>query len=629
MNFNFSWKQKLLTVIAITVVGLFVVAGSAYLGLRSVGESVQKQQSAADYKQLSVTFAYQLLSLESTYTNISSPETVVDYLSTIESLVDTAAKMKGGAESLGYQQLMDYAAQTDTLAQRYKLERKQWLDINNTLGFSDKSGLKLKFLESAKSLSNYTFLSTLEKLIFNLAVQQKDYIASGSAELEQTLDGTLKEIEMIVEDFGWKEDQIGQDFGVYRQFFSDISVLLAKNFETTNNIVSVVDELNGLVGEQDTYLQSNVVSQVLEQAKSTKSTANKTVILASLIVGVIVLLSLGTISYLLNAQLKTIQQFLSNIAGGDFSNKLPVNNNENDEFTQVRMASNRMVDDISKVISKVVNGNVALLDLRAKLEGEVTQLGVASEEVEEKTQQSTTATQQISSAVTDVAKRSVDVSDTAQSASEATRRGGKVVDDCVKSMVSISALIENTDQEVGKLAQSSSKMLGIIDVINGLADQTNLLALNAAIESARAGEAGRGFSVVADEVRALAQKTVDATGSIGHIIKDFTDQSKRMGELMGEGIKLAASGQDNANNAMESFEYIENSIEKVAAEMDQVVVAVEEISHNASDIATQVEHVCKQGEHTKEIRLDMQEHTKQLSSQAEDLGNLTSRFKLS
>ena len=628
MSLNISWKQKLSIVIGITLVGLLIVAVSAYMGLRSVGESVNKQQSAADYKQLSVTFAYQLLSLESSSGDIEAPEAVIKYLSDVDALVETTSQMQERADTLGYPKLQDYAAQIDTTAQRYKAAREQWVEINNTLGFSDKSGLKLQFLDSAQSLVSYTFLSSLEKLIFDLAVQQKDYIAVGSEELGETLNQTLIEIETIIEDFGWAEDEIGADFTVYRGLFTDISALLKQNFETNSSISQLVDDLNRVVSEQDTYLQESVVAEVLAQASSVRNTANATVIFASLMVAIVVLLSLGAISYLLNAQLKSIQKFLSNIASGDFSNKLPTNGNEKDEFTQLRMASNKMVDDISAVISKVVSGNVTLLELREKLEGEVTQLGIASEEVEEKTQQSTVATQQISKAVTDVAKRSVDVSDTAQSASEATRNGGKVVNDCVKSMVSITGLIKNTDEEVTKLAQSSSKMLGIIDVINGLADQTNLLALNAAIESARAGEAGRGFSVVADEVRALAQKTVNATGSIGDIIKNFTDQSKRMGELMSEGIKLTASGQENANNAMESFEYIEESIQKVAAEMDQVVSAVEEISHNANEIATQVEHVCQQGEQTKEIRLDMQANTHKLSTQAEDLGQLTSRFKL-
>jgi methyl-accepting chemotaxis protein len=629
MKINLSWKQKLLLVIGITIVGFSIVAVSAFVGLRSVEQSVKQQQSAADYKQLSLALAYQLLSIKTSSANLQSPESVGEYLSKIESLISTTQQMKSRAESLESNQLMEYAGKLDTLVQRYKLERKQWLNINDTLGFSDKGGLKRKFLESAKNLNSYTFLATLEKLIFDLAVQQKDYIAVGSEELGSTLDGTLKEIEAVIEEFGWKEDEIGQAVASYRQLFTDISGLLVENLQVTDNIASVTNDLNRIIGEQDIYLQDSVVVEVLAQANNAASTANKTVIFTSLIVGAIVFLSLGAISALLNTQLKTIQKFLSDIASGDFSQKLPTNDNEKDEFNRVRVASNQMVEDISTVISKVVKGNSTLLELREKLEAEVLQLGASSEEVEQKTQQSTTATQQISNAVTNVAKRSVDVSETAQSASEATINGGKVINDCVKSMVSISSLIEKTDQEVSNLTQSSSKMLGIIDVINGLADQTNLLALNAAIESARAGEAGRGFSVVADEVRALAQKTVNATGSIGEIIQNFTDQSKRMGELMAEGIKLAASGQDNANNAMESIEYIENSIDKVAKEMDQVVVAVEDISHNASDIAAQVEHIYGQSEQTKRIRMEMQEHTHQLSAQAKSLGESTSRFKLS
>jgi methyl-accepting chemotaxis protein len=97
---------------------------------------------------------------------------------------------------------------------------------------------------------------------------------------------------------------------------------------------------------------------------------------------------------------------------------------------------------------------------------------------------------------------------------------------------------------------------------------------------------------------------------------------------MEKGLKLASLGQKNSNNAMTSFESVQSSIQRVAVEMDQVVVAVEEISQNSNDISTQIEHICEQSESTKKTRLTLEEHTGHLSSQAKTLGQLTSRFKL-
>jgi methyl-accepting chemotaxis protein len=275
-----------------------------------------------------------------------------------------------------------------------------------------------------------------------------------------------------------------------------------------------------------------VLEQVSQETESSKKTATAIMLITEVIVGFVILISLAAIARELNVQLKYMHKFLKKMSEGDFSQQLVTNGNKKYEFIQLKVAADLMVKDISYVILKIIDGNNSLKNIRGQLEDAIVLLANSSEEVENKNQRPTVATQRISSAVGDVARRSSHVNETAQLASVSTKVGATIVNDCVSSMLSIVDLISKTHSEVENLSQSSVKMVDIIDVINGLADQTNLLALNAAIESAQAGEAGRGFSVVADEVRALAQKTVGATSSIGDMIKSFNDQSKSMSDLM-------------------------------------------------------------------------------------------------
>ena len=550
-----------------------------------------------------------------------------EFFKDVNRLSSNASVMRDKAQALGYQGLISASEKIVVLTEKYFTIRENWAENRSKLGFTTNDGMKRKINASAANMKKVSF-SMINKPINGIIDAQKEYLVSQKEEQEKIIDEFVNELENIVISMDWQEIDTGKFVKLYREDFDVVRKLIDKDNKITSPIAEISSDLNQRIGEQNIFLDDVVVKKLIDNANDSQKTAKNIMLIAASVCGLITLLSLGGIARQLNIQLKSMQSFLKQVAEGDFSQQLSINNNNNDEFTQLRNASNHMVSDISNVIEKVVDGNEALLDVRYQLKKAVEQLGVTSEEVEQKTQQSTVATQQISLAVNDVAKRASEVSNIAQVASTEANTVEKIINGSVESMGDIADLITTTHEEVIKLTQSGTKMLGIVDVINGLADQTNLLALNAAIESARAGEAGRGFSVVADEVRALAQKTVGATSSIGDIIKSFDNESKRMSGLMEKGLKLASLGQENSNNAMTSFESVQNSIQRVAIEMDQVVVAVEEISQNSNDISTQIEHICEQSESTKKTRHDLEEHTAHLSTQAKTLGQLTSRFKL-
>ncbi len=627
IQIKLSWKQKLLIVTIATITGLSLLAISSIMGFNNVNNSVEKQNHTHEYKQLSLAFVNNLLKLE-ILSNKITKDNANEFINNVETLVKNSKTMEEKSKKLKNNDLDKISKSLPELSEEYLSLQKQWLKNRDSLGFTPGDGKLLALSTTAKDLIKVSF-SNIEGPINEIIVTQKGYVSSKSVEAEKIIFKNLETLNAVVKDLSWEDNEIGLTIKKYENTFIETQKLITKERNITHKIQPVFSGLNTLIAEQNIFLNNSVIKQVTDDADTARSTALKLIASSVVAVASIVFISLMTIARQLNIQLNDMQHFLKQAAEGNFSQQLPINSNERDEFTQLRKASNSMSNDISHLISKVVNSNGDLLDIKTELEKAVKHLSTVGKEVEQKTQQSTVATQQISIAVNDVANRSSDVNETIQDTSKSVQVNGEIINNCVQSMSSIVTLSENTHKEVSKLTQSSSKMLGIIDVINGLADQTNLLALNAAIESARAGEAGRGFSVVADEVRALAQKTVNATSSIGDIIKGFNDQSKTMGRLMEDGIKLASSGQKNANDAMSSFQHIDKSIQKVTSEMDQIVVAVEEISYNTNDIVAQIKHISEQSDSTKKTRITLENHTDKLSAQAETLRQLTSRFKLS
>jgi methyl-accepting chemotaxis protein len=280
------------------------------------------------------------------------------------------------------------------------------------------------------------------------------------------------------------------------------------------------------------------------------------------------------------------------------------------------------------VIRQVVDGNQQLTQLHAYLCEAMTRMADNSTQVEMQTEQAASASQQISATVNEMVRQTSDVGTSTQTACSSARSGAKVIGASVDSMRNLAQLIQSTHAQVTLLTQSSTKVTGIIDVINSLAEQTNLLALNAAIEAARAGEAGRGFSVVADEVRSLAQKTVAATTDIASIVDDLKQQTKRMDELMLSGLSLATAGEKQAGEAAQAIDDITQSMEHLTAEMHQVVVAIEEISTTTEDIAHKIEDINIHTGETKALRLTLNEHTKGLSIQVETLNHSARQFRI-
>lgn len=624
---NLSWKQRFLITIVTSVVALSCVAAAILWSYQTLERSNGVKDNVSTYQQQITTFSNTLLKLSQSTTALSNNE-AVRFEALLNDLSQQAQYIEEQAQKINDVEVVTLSRRLEETVASYVDLQHVWFENREALGLSDSLGLNSLLTQNGNVLFDIS-LSRVNQFSVPISVAQKGLIENRSQSDVIKIQQALTELLSMVEDFGWESNDIGKAVLDYAQVFDQVSLLISKDKQLSDQLQTMTLTIDQISTQQNQYIKEQVLGRVLQQVSVAKSTAFFVVLAALLGMGVLITITLMFMSRQLNHQLSYMKQVMSNVAAGDFSKRLQTSNNQNDELNQLKLSFNHMLEDVSKLMKQVLRAADDLSAVRNQLEGEVLQLAAASEQVERNTEQVMGSTQHISVMSEDVADRSSSVNRTAQNAQELSKSGQGIVAGSVQAMERIASLIHNSHDATQTLSESGDKMKNIVDVINGLADQTNLLALNAAIESARAGEAGRGFSVVADEVRGLAQKTVEATSMIGDIISDFNKHSSHIKQLMAQGIELAADGQNAAQNASQSFVEIDQAVFAVFNDMKYVTQSVGDIAQNSASITQQIQDITLQTGHTKTTRLELETHTKKLSKLGEELEELTHRFNLS
>ncbi len=340
----------------------------------------------------------------------------------------------------------------------------------------------------------------------------------------------------------------------------------------------------------------------------------------------LLIIAINIITRSITGPVKQLLECFNKMAGGDLSQQVDIKSN--DEIGQLAETFNRMSSKLHDMV-----GNVALHS--SNVAASASQLSVSSKNIANNahdqssgTSQAAAAMEELNSSFMDVAQNTTNAADSAREATELAIKGGAVVSETIGGMNRISTSVNESAQTIEALGKRSEQIGEIIKVINDIASQTNLLALNAAIEAARAGEQGRGFAVVADEVRKLAERTTSATNEIGDMVNGIQDDTGRAVLAMQGGTKEVEAEVELANQAGEALQHIVVSVQNVTDMVQQIATAAEEQSSAGSEIASSLESVASLTHETSGSARESSEATEQLHTMASDLQSLVSGFKL-
>lgn len=294
------------------------------------------------------------------------------------------------------------------------------------------------------------------------------------------------------------------------------------------------------------------------------------------------------------APLKQTQEIAREIAGGNLAVAIP--DNRNDEMGVLLKSLLEMRDGLRKMVS----------DLKVNAEGvnsAAIQLSASSTQIASATAHQSEAASSMAAAIEEMTVSINHVSDSAREAhsitsdtGEQSQMGNRIIQDTIAEMQRISQTVDEAAHTIQAMGDSSQKISSIVQVIKDVAEQTNLLALNAAIEAARAGEQGRGFAVVADEVRKLAERTAQATTQIGGMITEVQTGAQAAVGIMKKTVARVEDGVGLAKKAGDSIMGISNSTQRVVSAVNDISNALKEQGVASNDIASNVEKIAQMSE---------------------------------
>ncbi len=326
--------------------------------------------------------------------------------------------------------------------------------------------------------------------------------------------------------------------------------------------------------------------------------------------------------------LRNLVERFRDIAEGEGDLTMRVDQSRTDEIGELGKWFNSFVERVHDLIVSFAGAASEVASASNEIAASATEMAGGMQEQNEQITQISAAVEEMSASVIGVAHNSADAAKSAEKSGNVATEGGQVVAETIEGMHTISQAVASSAECVTELGKRGEQIGEIISVINDIADQTNLLALNAAIEAARAGEHGRGFAVVADEVRKLAERTTTATEEVAQSIREIQTQTKHAVNQMGDGTTQVQEGVKKATRAGQSLEQIVVGAKEVSCMIQSIAATADEQSAVAEEISRNIQSVSALSNQVGEGTAQSAQAAEKLSRKSEQLIGLIGKFKI-
>ena len=444
----------------------------------------------------------------------------------------------------------------------------------------------------------------------------------------------LTQIGTISPEFRSDISSISSGFDNYFDVAYDVSQSMVNGTADFSRLGELSSRMNksydGVISAMSQFRDAQQAA--FEEAFQNTDSANTSLISTGVILAVVVTVLLFATAVPIVRGIKQsiddVVRSLKDIAQENGDLTVRIQSKSEDEIGELVYWFNQFMDKLQGVVRDVVEASLPLSNLAQNLRGVTEETQRTIDVQQQSATNAKSAVDTMSGSVDGVAHSAAQAASDANEATTAASEGRQIVQQTVTSIQQLAENVRETADVIGRLESDSNKVGSVLDVIKGIAEQTNLLALNAAIEAARAGEQGRGFAVVADEVRTLASRTQQSTEEIQSTIEQLQSAAHSAVEVMARGTEQATNSVETANKAGSSLETITSTIGRINQMNEQIAHNTEDQRTVAVDIVRHVDEIHERTEQTASRSGELGTMCNELADLAQHLESIAKQFRV-